>query len=423
MKILLINKYLYPKGGDAKYTLATGKLLSEKGHEVFYWGMDHPENQEFPFRQYFVPYIDLNGNLNGREKLRASLNIFYSSGAKKKLAALLKKIKPDLVHLNNFAHQLSPSILDAVKGRKIPAVMTMHDYKMVCPCYTMFSGDSGSLDGAGTSGGSPCERCGGGKYFNCVVKKCTKGSVFKSLVNACEMYLHHHVLKIYGKIDLYISPSRFLMQKVKEMGFPWEVCHLPNFADLSGVPAFKWESQEIAYAGRFSHEKGVHMLLDAVKGSGVKLKIIGDGPLAGGIAEKIKKEKLGENVRMLGYLKGHQLQREIIRSAFLVVSSTWYENNPLSIIEAFSLGKPVLGARIGGIPELVRDGETGFTFEAGNAADLRDKINRMLREKQKLPEMGKRAREFAERYLDPEIHYHGLTELYGKAIEINRARR
>ncbi len=411
MRILLINKFLYPKGGDAISTLATGRLLSEKGHEVFYWGMDHPGDADVPLKQYLVPQVNYNGQLSGGDKLRAALNILYSFEAKKRLAGLLEKIKPDMVHLNNFAHQLSPSILDAIKKRKIPAVMTMRDYKMVCPSYAMLSD------------GRPCERCKGGRYYNCFLGKCTKSSAFKSLVNVCEMYLHHNLLHTYGKMDLYISPSRFLLDKVKEMGLKGKVRYLPNFADISGsiAPDFRWKAEEIVYVGRLSHEKGLHTLVEAVKGAGVGLKIIGDGPLKEDLEDRIRKENIG-NVRLMGYMKGGALQEAVRNSMFLVIPSEWYENNPRSVIEAFALGKPALGARIGGIPELVRYGETGFTFEAGSASGLREKIDLMLREKKKLPEMGKRAREFVERELNPDAHYDRLMGLYSEAIEINGRR-
>jgi glycosyltransferase involved in cell wall biosynthesis len=412
MKILLINKYLYPKGGDAISTFATGKLLSEKGHQVFYWGMEAAENPGLPFKEHFVPYVDYNAKLSGYHKLKVSMNILYSFEARRRLGAFLKIIKPDLVHLNNFAHQLSPSILDAIKEHNIPAVMTMRDYKMVCPSYAMFA-DS-----------QPCEKCRGGRYYYCLLRKCNKSSSLKSLLSTVEMHLHHHVLHIYDKIDLYISPSRFLLEKVREMGMKGKVYHLPNFADLSGnlPPHFEWEAEEIVYVGRLSHEKGIYTLLDAVRGIDAGLRIIGDGPLRNALAEKIGKEKIA-NARLLGYLKGDALQEEIRRSMFLVIPSEWYENNPRTVIEAFSLGKPVLGARIGGIPELVRDGETGFTFEAGNISDLRDKISFMLRGKEKLLHMGKKAREFVVGELNPEIHYNKLMDLYCKAIGINKTRR
>lgn len=404
MKILLINKYLYPKGGDAISTLATGKLLAEKGHEVYHWGMRHPENPEYPYIEHFVRHVDYDKKSGMFQQAKTTLNILYSFEARAKIDVLLKKIKPDLVHLNNFAHQISPSVLDAIKKYNIPAIMTMHDYKLVCPAYSMLLN------------GEPCERCKGGKYYHCFLKKCTKGSAVKSLINIMEMYLHHRILHIYNKIDLFISPSMFLKNKVGEMGFKGKVEYLPNFADMESLqPSYKWSEENITYVGRLSHEKGLETLIDAVKGLGIRLKIIGDGPLKETLISGVTDKGVG-NVEFLGYKKGTDLQNEIKNSMFTVLPSEWYENNPRSVIESFALGKPVIGARIGGIPELVKDNETGLTFASGNSGELREKISSLVNDKDRIIAMGKNAREFVEREFNPDVHYKGLIEIYEIAM-------
>ena len=405
MKILLINKFLYPKGGDAISTLTTGKILEAHGHEVVFWGMDHPDNPAYPYKDYFISQVDYESSNGFSVKARTAMNILYSFEAKKKMAALLKNFQPDMVHLNNFAHQISPSILDAIKDHHIPVVMTMHDYKMVCPTYSMLCK------------GKVCERCMGGRFYRCGINRCTKGSLFKSMVNVAEMYLHHRVLHIYDKIDLYISPSRFLKYKAAEMGLKGEVAYLPNCVDVFGFePGFEWQEKSIVYVGRLSNEKGVETLIDAVNGIDIKLKIIGDGPLRGYLEEKIKAGAI-TNVDFLGYRTGQDLHNEIRNSMFLVIPSECYENNPLTVIEAFALGKPVLGARIGGIPELVRDYETGLTYTSGDVVDLKEKITQMLENKEKIPEMGKNARSLVERELNAEVYYHNLMAIYQKATE------
>ena len=403
MKILLINKFLYPKGGDAISTLTTGKVLESQGHQVVFWGMDHPENPEYPYKDYFISQVDYESSGGFSVKAKTAVNILYSFEAKKKMAALLKNFQPDMVHLNNFAHQISPSILDVIKDHHIPVVMTMHDYKMVCPIYSMLCK------------GKVCERCEGGRFYHCGIKRCTKGSLFKSMVNLAEMYLHHRVLNIYGKIDFYISPSQFLKNKVAKMGLRGEVAHLANFVDVSGFePRFDCQEKSIVYVGRLSHEKGVETLIDAVNGIDVKLKIIGEGPLKEQLEEKLRTEAI-ENVVFLGYRTGQGLHSEIRNSMFLVVPSEWYEVFGLVVTEAFALGKPVLGARIGGIPELVRDWETGLTYTSGYVDDLKEKITQMLENKTKIPEMGKNARSLVERELNAEVYYHNLMEIYDRA--------
>ncbi len=404
MKILLVNKFLFPKGGDAISTLATGRLLAQKGHEVHYWGMSAPQNPEYPLKELFVSPIDYNKKMGLRQQLREALNILYSMEAKRKMEALIEKLKPDIVHLNNFAHQLSPSILDVFHKHGIPSVMTMRDYKLVCPAYTMLSD------------GKPCERCKDGRYYHCLLRRCTKGSMLKSLVNTFEMYLHHRIMHIYDKIDTFISPSRFLMEKVKEMGFRRRLVHLPNFVDTGEFkPRYGWDEESIVYAGRLSHEKGVATLIEALRDIGPRLKIIGDGPLKEGLEEGVISRGM-KSVEFLGYRKGEELKEEIRRCMFVVLPSEWYENNPRIVIEAFALGKPVVGARIGGIPELVRDGQTGYTFRAGDPEELRARIESLLRDKDSIVTMGRKAREWVKEELNPEKHYKELMEIYKSAL-------
>ena len=409
MKILLINKFLYPKGGDAISTLTTGKILEAHGHEIFFWGMDHPNNPVYRYKDYFVSQVDYDSSKGAVSKAKAAFNILYSFEAKKKIAALLKTINPDLVHLNNFAHQISPSILDEIKKFNIPIVMTMRDYKMVCPTYSMLCNDK------------ICERCKDGHFYHCGINRCTKGSIFKSLVNMAEMYLHHRILNIYDKIDLYISPSRFLKYKIQEMGLKGEVVHLFNCVDPEEFkPVFEFQENSIVYVGRLSHEKGIETLINSVKEiPEVKLKVIGNGPLAEYLKNRIISDKIN-NVVFLGYKTGQDLHHEIQKSMFLVIPSECYENNPRTVIEAFALGKPVVGARIGGIPELVKDWKTGLTYTAGDTVDLQDKISIMLQNKDKIPEMGRNARSFVEKELNAEVHYDKLIGIYKMAKDMNR---
>ena len=405
MRILLINKFLFPKGGDAISTLTTGKILQAHGHDVFFWGMTHPDNPHYELERYFVSNVDYNNSNGLINKSKQSFNILYSFEAKKKIGHALKKFRPDIVHLNNFAHQISPSILDEIKKHKIPIVMTMRDYKMVCPIYSMYV--KGVL----------CEKCSSGKYYHCIFRRCNKSSLLKSFVNVLEMYLHHTILHIYDKIDVYISPSQFLKDKVKEMGLNYEVIHLPNCIDTSKFqPAYEWKDNSIVYFGRLSYEKGIPTLLNAMKNiPEIRLKIIGDGPLKTEL-EKIAFVQHIKNVEFCGYRTGHFLYHDIKKAMFLIVPSEWYENNPRTVIEAFALGKPVVGSRIGGIPELVQDWKTGLTYTCGDKDDLEDKIQQMLKNFEKIPEMGRNARNYVEEELNSELYYKRLIDIYNFAL-------
>jgi glycosyltransferase involved in cell wall biosynthesis len=403
MKVLLINKFLFPKGGDAISTINTGHLLRARGHDVVFWGMDHPSNPAYPHRDLFVDNVDFNAPNGMRKNISASLNVLYCLEAKRKIRRLIEREKPDLVHLNNFAHQISPSILHVFRKHGIPCVMTMRDYKLVCPAYTLLLN------------GRPCERCKGGRFYQCLLHKCTKNSRAKSLVNTLEMYLHHNLLRIYDLIDIYISPSRFLQAKVREMGFGKEVVHLPNFIDIQEFqPEYTFEDRTVAYCGRLSEEKGLLTLLEAEKGLNIRLRLIGDGPMRPILEAKIQADGLS-NVQLLGHLSGEELRTTIKRSMAVVLPSECYENNPRSVLEAFALGKPAIGARIGGIPELVEDGETGLTFTAGDTRDLREKIDTMVSHPDHAVTMGKNARNFVEKNFNPDLHYEKLMHLYTRA--------
>lgn len=404
MKILLVNKFFYLKGGSEKVFFSEADLLKRNGHQITFFSMFDQRNLPCPQSKYFISQINYQMPINIKLEILQCLKMLYSFEAKEKLKELLNDYQIDIVHLHNIYHQISPSILDVFTRHGIPIVMTLHDYKLVCPSYSML------VDG------KPCEMCSNGKYYQCFINKCTKNSYSKSLLNTVEMYLHHKILHIYDLVDIFISPSKFLKEKVKAMGFRKEIVHLPNFINTKDYsPKFNFNEKIICYFGRLSKEKGLFTLIEAIKGIDTKLKIIGDGPLKKNLEEKIRRENL-ENVSFLGYKSGEELKKEVRNSIAVVLPSEWYENYPRSVMEAFALGKPVIGARIGGIPELVKEEKTGLTFEPGNPKDLRKKIKFLINNPDKVIEMGKNARKFAEKELNPERHYKQLMEIYRKAV-------
>jgi glycosyltransferase involved in cell wall biosynthesis len=409
MKILLINKFHYLRGGSEVVYFGTANLLEHHGHKSLFFSMNHPDNLPCETSNFFMPYVDLVTNNGLVSQFKTAGRILYSFNAKKRLSKLLDKYQVDIAHLHNIHHQISPSILHELKKRKIPVVMTLHDFKMVCASYSMLAD------------GRPCEACSGGKYFNALKNRCVKESKSKSALATLEMFLHHNVLDIYSNVDIFISPSLFLKNKLEEMGFKKDITHLPNFIDIKKFEQIKGDKEDkhnnsIVYFGRLSSEKGLWTLLKAAKSlNGIEIKIIGDGPIKNTLEEKVKREGI-DNINFLGYMKGEYLYKEIVKSKTVVMPSEWYENNPMSVIEAFALSKPVIGSRIGGIPELVRDNETGFTFESGNAEDLSEKIKELLGNTSLLRKMGENARRFVETELNPEKHYQRLMEIYQMAM-------
>jgi len=415
MNILLANKYFYIKGGAENSFFQTAKLLKDWGHDISYFSMKHNNNFFSEFEQYFVNNINYE-NTGFIKQISLAAKVLYSLEARKKMDRLIRAHKPDIAHLNNIYHQISPSIIHSLKQFHIPIVMSLRDYKISCASYLMVANKR------------PCEACQNEKYYNCLLKRCVKNSIIKSFLSTVEMYLHHKFFKIYDLVDIFISPSRFLKSKVEEMGFKGKVVYIPNFINFDEYhPCYTSCNRSICYVGRLSHEKGVDTLIEAVRGINIELKIIGDGALKNKLEDMATVTGISSanssNVKFLGYMSDEKLKSEIKNSLFLVIPSEWYENNPRSVIEAFALGKPVIGARIGGIPELVKDGVSGYTFEPGNINDLKEKIQYLLSDYANIVNMGKNAREIAANEYNSELYYNRLLQVYDEAIMINKRRR
>ena len=418
MRVLQINKFYpfekiegkepsrpYSYGGSEAVVLSTSLLLKKYGHEVLFFSMNHPDGLQSEFSDYFIPYVDFGGNSFARN-LESAANIFYSGEARKMLGRLLDAHPVDIAHLHNFHHQISPSILLELRKRKIPVVMSLHDYKLVCPSYNMLNHDR------------ICELCKGGRFYNSFRTRCHKNSFSKSLIVTMESYLNHDILNSYKDIKCYICPSRFIMDKTQEMGLKGNFIHIPHFVDPSRFRAYSEKEKDVrsgVYWGRLSVEKGVDTLLSAVTGSPVNMMIVGDGPLQGKVEGRINKEEI-INVRLFPRLYGEDLISMVNSNAFSVLPSEWYEVFGLTIIESYAMGMPVIGARIGGIPELIKDGETGLLFEPGNADDLRSKIKDLISDPAKAIRMGRNGRTVVEQEHGPDLYYQRLMEVYNKAI-------
>ncbi len=404
MKVLLVNKFLYPRGGDAISTISTGRLLAQRGHEVIFWGMDHPNNPDYSTRDYFVSQVELEGPAGWYDQIKTASRILYSREAKRKFARLIRDHKPDIVHLNNFAHQISPSILPVLKKYRIPSVMTMRDYKLVCPTYLLLRD------------GKPCEECAHGRYYHCLTHRCTQGSWIRSLLNTIEMYLHHSLLHIYDQIDVIVATSSFLERKCREMGMERRVYCLSNFVDPGEYrPDFAPRNGPVIYFGRLSREKGIFTLMKSMEGTGAALKVVGEGPLRAEL--EAWATDAGAPIEFLGRLEGEDLHREIRESAVAVIPSECYETFGRTVIEAYALGKPVIGSRIGGIPELIKEGETGLTFMPGDILDLREKLIELLSDPAAAVAMGRAGRALVEEQFGSEIYYRGLMSVYRQAME------
>lgn len=365
MKILMVNKFFYIKGGSETYYFSLKKLLEQNGHEVIDFSMKDERNFESKYSDFFVDGVDYNKEQSIFSKIKAGMKIIYSLEAKKKLEKLIKETKPDIAHLHIFQHQLSLSILDVLKKYKIPIVYTAHDLKMICPNYKMLTN------------GQVCEMCKGEKYYNCLKNKCIKDSTVKSAIGMIEAYVNKW-RKAYDKIDYIITPSKFYKDKFIEFGIDAnKITHIPNFLTEENIEFDELEEKDYyLYFGRLSEEKGIMTLIKAVQETKVKLKIVGTGPLKEEIEKYVNENKL-TNIEILGFKSGKELYTIVANSKCVVLPSEWYENGPYSAIEALKLGRPIIGSDLGGIPELIDEGENGFVFKNANVLNLKNIINKV----------------------------------------------
>jgi glycosyltransferase involved in cell wall biosynthesis len=399
MRILQVNKFFYVRGGSERYFFDLCSLLERQGHTVGHFSMKHARNLPSNQQACFVSAIDLNAPMSLGDKARAAARVLYSADAKRKFGDVIDAFRPDVVHFHNISRQLSPSVIDAAKRRGIPTVQTVHDLFLVCPAHSFFVN------------GETCELCGRGAFWHVVPKRCIDGSRLSSLLGAAEAYLQAW-LGLYKSIDALITPSLFLKAKVEALGWPSaRTVHLPYF-----VPAGRDYSARnqgyVLFAGRISTEKGVATLLEAAELiRAVEFVIAGEGPELDTFRHFARRHGLA-NVRFTGYLKGDALERLLEGAMCVVVPSISYENLPLTILEAFARGKPAVGSDSGGIPELVKNGLTGYVFDPGVPVALAEAIDRIASDERHRIQMGKRARDMVVRDYSPEGHYNRLCSIY-----------
>ena len=413
MRILLVNKFFYRKGGSETYLFALADGLQAMGHEVAFFAMHHPKNYQTKWNKYFVSEKEYNNDISAFRKIHEALTIAYSPEAKRKFETLLEDFRPDVIHLNLVHRQITFSILDApyLRKHRVPIVYTAHDYSLICPVYTMLNGK-----------GKICDACINGDFTNVIKNVCTKNSKAKSMLSYLEAeYLKHH--KVYNKINLIIACSQFMKQKLDEAGYGNRTIYMQNFLTDRQVMMGKKYSNTHKYedmaAGqrpyffffiRLSKEKGILTLVNSfIDAAGLKntqvgeidsiysanayyknnnsidenklrrvlssnwdLHIVGEGPEYSTIKYLILRAgpEAQKRIKLLGYMTGEDLQQEVGNARFSVMPSEWYENMPYSGIESLAAQTPIIGANIGGISELINN--TGFMFQSGDTDSLRN---------------------------------------------------
>ncbi len=363
MQLLSINSYHYRRGGADAVYFDHAALFESMGWRNAFFAMNYPKNVPTPWSRYFVDEIQFGHDYSLAEKVAKAAKVIYSFEARSRLAGLLGDFRPDVAHLHNIYHHLSPSILPVLRREGIPSVMTAHDLKIACPNNKM-------LNHLGV-----CERCRSGNYLQVVKNRCVQESTAASAIISVESFLHRWLDSYRRNLDRIVVPSRFYIDKFVEWGWPRALfTYIPNYVEADTlVPRFE-PGGHFLFLGRLAAEKGVATLVGAAARAGVSLKIAGTGPLEAQLRQIAASS--GADIEFLGFRSGNDLHDCVRRCRAVVVPSEWYENAPMSVLESFALGKPVIGSRIGGIPEMVRPGQTGWLFESGNEIELADVLAR-----------------------------------------------
>lgn len=362
MKVLMVNKFLYSRGGCENYMLFLSDHLKKLGHEVQFFGMYDGNNTVGNSKGLYTQNMDFHSKGLGR--FLYPFKIIYSFEAKRKIIQVIDDFKPDIIHMNNINFQLTPSVIYGAKKRGVPVVQTVHDYQMICPNHLLYNFRKKTT----------CEKCIEGSYINCIKNKCIHASRIKSIIGAIEAKLYTF-LKTYKKVDLFITPSYFLEEKllVARKFYKGKTKTIHNFIDKNKFTSFtQKEEGYIAFAGRLSAEKGVELIAKTAKLMPEHtIFVAGDGPDKD-ILENIP------NIKLVGFLSGEKLVEFMGNAKVLLVPSVWYENCPLSILEAQCMGVPVIAMNSGGMAELIKDGVTGTLVQEVTPKGLAEKIKKTV---------------------------------------------
>lgn len=398
MKVLLVNKFLYPKGGSETYTFKLGEALEVHGHEIQYFGLDNPKNIVGNKVDAYVTDMDFNQGIC--KNLTAPFRIIYSSEAKKKISKVLHDFEPDVVHMNNIQFHLTPSIILAVEkyrkktGKSVKIVYTAHDYQLICPSHGLFDSNI-----------NVCEKCLGGNYTHCLRTKCMKNSRAKSFLAMLDAYYWKHS-KAYSYIDTIICPSRFLKAKLDmQERFKHKTVAIHNFIESKPVEGTV-KGDYVLEFGHLSRDKGTLTLLEVAKRlPSVRFVFAGYGPAEDEIAKV-------PNAEYVGFKTGDDLKKLISNALCTVCPSEMYENCPYTVMESQTLGTPVVGADIGGIPELINEDTTGLVFSPGSADDLEKKLRYLLETPTVLEKYTENCKNVS--FETPETYYRQMMRIYGE---------
>jgi len=399
-RILNVNSYHYHRGGADNVYFQHAALMEGLGWQNAFFAMHHPMNVATDWSRFFVDEIQFGQSYSLGQKVVKATKVIWSFEAQRQLRRLLADFQPDVAHLHNIYHHLSPSILPVLRKAGVPTVLTAHDMKIACPSNKMYNALG------------VCERCKGGRLHNVVRYRCVQGSTAASAIVAAEGVVTRLLGSYRDDVDRIVVPSRFFLDKFVEWGWPRDrFTYVPNWLDVGHIQCDPTPGDYFMYLGRLSPEKGVPTVVRAARQAGVRLAVVGDGPMMDTLKAMLGDDPGG--VELLGYRRGEELARLLRGARAVVAPSECYENAPLSVLESLAAGKPLIGSRLGGIPELVDEGRTGWLFPAGDV----DALAALLRQVSETPDatlaaMGREGRARVERDFDRQGYIDAMLGLY-----------
>ena len=398
LKVLFANKFFFRNGGSEVVMFDEMELMRRRNVGVIEFSMNDDRNIPSRYQSYFVSQKSYR-QVSRADKIKSAISLVHSREAVAKIGRLIEDERPDILHCHNIYHQLTPSIITAASRAGVSVVLTLHDYKPVCPVYTQLSN------------GEVCTKCADGRFESLLKQRCADGSLARSALLWAEAR-YHALAGSYHRVDKFICPSRFMRDAIVRRFGADKVVHIPNGIDASRIEVSRRDEGYVLYLGRLSPEKGVETLLRAHAANDApwRLMIAGTGPLLADLQRKFP------SAEFRGHLAGVQLDAAIRGAALIVVPSEWHENSPVSILEAMAYGKPIVASNIGGIPELVREGKTGLLFDPGNVSQLSNSITMLLGNLALREFFGRNARKIVEVEHSLKAHGSALISLYESLV-------
>jgi len=411
MRLLAVHRWRHRKGGAEGVHLDHLALFRERGWACADFAVDHPDNEPSDWSGYFPAPFAPRG---GVAALASLPRFFHSREAGENFARLIDDFRPDVIHVHGIYHHLTNAILAPARQRGVPIVYTLHDYKLICPAYHFYTPQNGV-----------CERCRGGQQWRCLTNRCTQGPLAMDALYALDGWIQWHGGALRNAVSRFVGPCRFIVDKFAEHGFDREKLRfVPNFFESAddapvatdAVAALREaHGRHALYFGRLSPEKGIDVLIDAAAAANAPLTIVGDGPQRGALEAQAR--ALGARCLFTGRLSGAALWAEVEAATAVALPSLWYEIAPKSVLEAQARGKPVVATRIGGLPELVEDGENGLLVEPGDRIGLADALRRVLAmDEGSLAAMGAKGREQATTRFTRDRYYREMTAIYAELV-------